>query len=886
MPVHKGETIVTEFKPDYKELSGGFRAVERQTSEHLRKIEGLYRNAQGKLSAGTASGGGGILDMLSGGLKLLPGLGTLASGITAVAGALKGTIQIGFDYRRMLEENTIAFEVMLGSADDASKHLKDLARFAETSPFEFPELVGTSKRMLAMGFSIKEIIPSLRAVSDAAAALGSDIDGITLALGQMRQKGRLQAEEMNQLVERGIPAWEILSKAIGKTVEETRKLSEQGKISGRGAAQAILIGMKERYGGLGERFARETATGLEANINDVLARLLGTASGPFFDRYKKILGGTLEVMNSETVAALSRVVAKGGGVGFGLLDKGLSVGMEASGANAKLGILKGLVGAGVSAAEMFLDEFEGPKGTQAKSPAKAFIPIGARAAEGFKIGFTAEMNVGGGIMGLFGQVGGGDLRRIAQHPNVRAFFDTIARAEGGELNIMAGGRRVMSGAKHPGEVVPMSQWFRGDRGPSSAAGLYQITRTNWRNLAPQLGLTNFSDPEQQMLAALKLFSDRKGGAGLQALLSGDFEKAMQVAALDWTSTPGSRIGGGKQWGKKRWLGVLHSELSEEGGGYSAPGGFAGGAAGGIAGSARPPVPVVIVGERGGRIARRGRRASAAAGSPDEFRPGQIEGFGDISADEMALNEGMKMLADTSGVFGSNLKDSGVYMEGIGDVGQSEIVPFMMTFAALMREVTEGAEGLNGTIEQTEPILIKVRQAANVFGITAEGAAQAFEGAWTSTFTNVEGGFKGMMVNFVLTFAQALNQMVQQWAASQLSSIFGALFKSVLGGMAGGISGGALTTTGTSLSGSFASGFAGGFQHGGFIPPGKYGSVHEGERVYAGRSGATVVPAVARKVVSLTVNFNGQGATPQARQSQAQVARQLADMLTHELERGG
>jgi len=63
-----------------------------------------------------------------------------------------------------------------------------MADFAvkNSAVFEFPSLIEASKRMLAYGFAAEEVLPTLRAVGDAAAALGAGsegIDRITLALG-------------------------------------------------------------------------------------------------------------------------------------------------------------------------------------------------------------------------------------------------------------------------------------------------------------------------------------------------------------------------------------------------------------------------------------------------------------------------------------------------------------------------------------------------------------------------------------------------------------------------------------------------------------------------------------------------------------------------------
>jgi hypothetical protein len=52
-----------------------------------------------------------------------------------------------------LHQSKIAFTTMLGSGEKAGAFLRDLQAFAAATPFEFPELVTASKKMLALPMS-------------------------------------------------------------------------------------------------------------------------------------------------------------------------------------------------------------------------------------------------------------------------------------------------------------------------------------------------------------------------------------------------------------------------------------------------------------------------------------------------------------------------------------------------------------------------------------------------------------------------------------------------------------------------------------------------------------------------------------------------------------
>lgn len=70
---------------------------------------------------------------------------------------------------------------------------------------------------------------------------------------------------------------------------------------------------------------------------------------------------------------------------------------------------------------------------------------------------------------------------------------------------------------------------------SSAAGAYQITATTWDDVAPQLGLTDFS-PASQDVAAVALIARR---GALAPLLAGRFDEAVALLRDEWTSLPGA-----------------------------------------------------------------------------------------------------------------------------------------------------------------------------------------------------------------------------------------------------------------------------------------------------------------------------------------------------------
>lgn len=199
-----------------------------------------------------------------------------AAGITALGAAAMATGIAGVKMAGDWEQNEIAFTTMLGSAERARQFLGELSDFAERTPFELPGLVDASKKLLAFGFEAENIIPMVTAVGDAVAGLGGGadtIDRITLALGQMQAKGKVSAQEMMQLAENGIPAWQYLADAIGVSIPEAMKMAEKGAITASQGINGVLAGMSRDFGGLMEQQAT-TINGLFSTAGDTISTIL------------------------------------------------------------------------------------------------------------------------------------------------------------------------------------------------------------------------------------------------------------------------------------------------------------------------------------------------------------------------------------------------------------------------------------------------------------------------------------------------------------------------------------------------------------------------------------------------------------------------------------
>lgn len=258
-------------------------------------------------------------------------LGTAA--VTAITQKFMEGAAALLQYKSSLEQTEIGFTTLLGSGDRAKKLLLEIQNFAKSTPFEFQGIAQLSQRLLGANVEASKIIPLMTDIGNVVAATGETsqdrLEGVTVALVQMISKQKVSAEEMEQLAERGVNGFDLLSKATGKTQADLRKMAEEGKISSEVMLSALQKVSREQFGDAMERQSR-TLAGSMSNIRDSLFQVASNAFQPLYDRI-----GNLAYRFSQDIGkqgndfqAVGNVIAKYVGEGLGL---GLSAVMDGLG---------------------------------------------------------------------------------------------------------------------------------------------------------------------------------------------------------------------------------------------------------------------------------------------------------------------------------------------------------------------------------------------------------------------------------------------------------------------------------------------------------------------------------------------------------------------------
>lgn len=284
-----------------KQMGGHFSGI---GSSAASAVAGMGRGVLGAMSGlGSAAGaslrgaasvaGAAFRGLASAGMAafhtLERGAAMAAKGIAAI-GIAAGAV--GLNTAADMEQANVAFTTMLGSAEAAKTHMRELADFSAKTPFELKGVISMSRQLQGMGFAADEVKPLMTAVGDSVAAMGGgavELERVTRALGQMKAKGKVSAEEMMQLSEIGINGWELLASATGKSVSEVQKLASEGKIT----ADVFIKAFKNMQGPLAKfkgamEAQSKTLRGMWSTLKDTTTLALAEMATPIAQRLQEV----------------------------------------------------------------------------------------------------------------------------------------------------------------------------------------------------------------------------------------------------------------------------------------------------------------------------------------------------------------------------------------------------------------------------------------------------------------------------------------------------------------------------------------------------------------------------------------------------------------------
>jgi len=251
-----------------------------------------------------------VLESMGGKLRDLASAATAGSAV--IAGALgfvaKDAIETGMNF----ESARVSFETFLKSGEKAGKLLQDLSDFAVKTPFDLPQVVDGTKRLLAYGVAANDVIPTFKTLGDISSGNKQKLDQLVLAYGQVKAATKLTGAELRQFTEAGVPLLQALADELNKTGGGMVKVS-----SGASKAKVDVAKVTEQMGILNQKMSENKEKYKEGSVayrqaqltlkgyQDQLAK--ATTSTTTFSKATKLTAGDIKEMISNNEISFEMV---------------------------------------------------------------------------------------------------------------------------------------------------------------------------------------------------------------------------------------------------------------------------------------------------------------------------------------------------------------------------------------------------------------------------------------------------------------------------------------------------------------------------------------------------------------------------------------------------
>ena len=281
----------------------------------------------GKLQAG-AAGAAAIVDKAS--ARMRGALASIGQGIGVGAGfavfdtlknSITGSLSAIASATVNLDSMRLGMTVLEGSTEGANARIQEMRDLAKLPGLGFEQVVQGDIRLRSAGLSAATSKRAIEEMGNALAAVGkgkADMDGVILAISQIASKGKVSAEEINQIAER-VPQIRAIMKGTFGTADTE-------------AIQKMNIPVERFIDMVIEGFSKtvpRAMVGLRGGWENLTDAMTAAAAG-FGESIGKSMVDPMSAATEATESNMDKIKAAGSLAGDVITGVGATVGLFAS----------------------------------------------------------------------------------------------------------------------------------------------------------------------------------------------------------------------------------------------------------------------------------------------------------------------------------------------------------------------------------------------------------------------------------------------------------------------------------------------------------------------------------------------------------------------------
>ena len=256
---------------------------------------GKFEDALSRQSQGIGQGFGEKLNASIGGALVT---GAKVTG-AAVASLLGVALWKGFERLTAIDNARAKLSGLGHDAGTVEQIMNSALKSVKGTAFGMGEAASLSAVMVAAGIKPgQQLERVLSLVGDTATIAGSSLQDMGLIWGSVAARGKLQGDDMLQLMSRGVPVLQLLADHLGITSAEVSDMVSKGKIDFATFAAAMEKGM----GGAALK-SGQTFEGALKNVQAALSRLGAAFLGSAFEKMPDVFARVTEKLDEMGPAA-------------------------------------------------------------------------------------------------------------------------------------------------------------------------------------------------------------------------------------------------------------------------------------------------------------------------------------------------------------------------------------------------------------------------------------------------------------------------------------------------------------------------------------------------------------------------------------------------------
>lgn len=275
-----------------------FSNVETAAKSVFEKLPDSAKTGIEGAKSAVSAGMSAIGSICSSAASAFKSVSTAIVGVGAGATVMLGKLAVtgGFNRALSIEDARAKLKGLGHDAGSIDEIMNNALASVKGTAYGLGDAATTASQLVASGVKQGDQLTSvLKTVGDSAQISGRDFTEMGSIFSKVAASNKLQGEQVNQILDSGIPILQFLAKHYGITAEEAQKMVSSGKVDFENFAAA----MQENLGGAAQS-AGGTFKGAMANVKAALSRLGEKAMTPVLNGLRDIFNAAIPLVDAVT----------------------------------------------------------------------------------------------------------------------------------------------------------------------------------------------------------------------------------------------------------------------------------------------------------------------------------------------------------------------------------------------------------------------------------------------------------------------------------------------------------------------------------------------------------------------------------------------------------